>query len=936
MATLKKSPEKTKKLISKLLLFTSGGMEKPSSELIGSIARIREEYLSELTIKIIVSSEHLSNWQTALASSELQPMIQSGKCLLETVADQSQLNSTEFFSSNGFSYALLIPGEQLEQPANLNHIFGIKSSVWDEGKSFEIFFSESGKKGKGPGILAIPASRAGYLLPFLSRSEKSGSVFIGYILKKLGEEIECVVISQASPFRAKATKTPLYSRCRFFIEWFIRTPVQELKTRPHLKFPFLKQSSIFRLLFVLLAFVLFILVPVMSLNSGISGDEPNFQYPQALKIYNYFVSLGKDKSWEQSEVDMTSYGMSFDVVTVFIIKIFKIENIYELRHFLNGFTGWIALLFAGLLAVRLGGFRAGFIAIILTFLTPSFMGHVWNNPKDIPFATGYILGLYFIVRFIQELPNPRKSTIILTGLAIASAISVRVGGLLLIAYLGFFTGLYFLFSMRLKNLFRKDNFSVIKRAVIYMFLIALIGYFAGLILWPFGLQNPIKNPIIALGAFTNFATSLRQVFGGKFIWSDNVPWNYIPQYMLITIPVLVLFGFLLFLLFVRRMDQKYKYFWTFVLLFSFAFPIFYIIYKKSNVYGGWRHALFTFPPLAVMSALGYEYLLGIWKNKYFKYAVALFIAGLAFHPLRFTLVNHPFEYIYYNELIGGVDKAYGKYETDYYYHSIREGCNWLRKEIEPRLKRGEKIKVASNFSLSVLYYLRDLKDQVTVVYIRYYDKGDVDWDYAIVANSYMNPFQLKSGKFPPKHTIHTINVDQIPVCAIIQRTSKADYQGLRMLDQGRYEEGKVLLKKALDDNIDNETALMGIARAYIETNRPDSSLPYLGHLLSVYPDYDKGLNLVGIAYMNMNQLDKAFSVFERIVKVNPKFAAAYHNLGLIYMQNGNLNMAMSYFQNSINVNRGYKPSYLALAEVLRRMGRNEESKQVLEFAKQLK
>jgi tetratricopeptide (TPR) repeat protein len=936
MATLKKSSDKTKRFVSTLMLFTTDGMEKPDPQLIGSIARIREEFLSEITVKILVSPAHLSTWQVELASSELQALIQSGKCILETCVAQPKENPVDIEGSNGYRYVLLVPGEKLGQHANLNHVFGIKSTVWDEGKSFEIFFNENEKKIRNQGILAIPASRAGYLLPFLYRSEKSGIDFLRYILIKLGEKIDSVVINQPNPFVGKAKKTPLLSRCGFFIEWFLKIPLKELKTTPHLQFPFIRQSSIFRLLFVVLAFILFILIPVMSLNSGISGDEPNFQYPQALKIYNYFVTLGKDKSWEQTEVDMTSYGMSFDVVTVFIIKIFNIDNIYELRHFLNGFTGWIALLFAGLLAVRLGGFRAGLLTLILAFLTPSFMGHVWNNPKDIPFATGYILGLYFIVRFIQELPKPRRSTIILTGLAIASAISVRVGGLLLIAYLGFFTGLYFLFSMGLMKMFRKDNFSVIKRAVVYMFLIAVIGYFAGLILWPFGLENPIKNPIIALGAFTNFATSLRQVFGGKFIWSDNVPWNYIPQYMLITIPVLVLLGFVLFILFIKRMDQKYKYFWAFVLLFSFAFPIFYIIYKKSNVYGGWRHALFTFPPLAVMSALGYEYLLGVWKNKYFKYVVVLLFAGLAFHPLRFTVVNHPFEYIYYNELIGGVDKAYGKYETDYYYHSIREGCNWLRKEIEPRLKAGEKIKVASNFSLSVLYYLRDLKDQVTVVYIRYYDKGDVDWDYAIVANSYMNPSQLKSGKFPPKHTIHTIDVDKIPVCAIIQRTSKADYQGLRMLDQGRYDEGKVLLKKALEDNMDNETALMGIARAYIESYRPDSSLPYLGHLLKVYPDYDKGLNLVGIAYMNMNQLDKALSIFERIVKVNPKFAAAYHNLGLIYMQTGNLNMAMNYFQNSINVNRGYKPSYLALAEVLRRLGRNAESNQVLEFAKQFK
>ncbi|MFN8208160.1 MAG: hypothetical protein U0T82_12230 [Bacteroidales bacterium] len=606
MATIKKSPDKPKRLVSTLLLFTTDGMEKPSAQLIDSITKIKEEYLTELSIKILVSSKHLAPWQNDLSTSSLQPLIQSGKCVLEASVEQTQDNQAESGSYNGFRYVLLIPAEQLGLNANLNSLLGIKSSVWEEGKPFEIFYNENDKKIKTSGILAIPGSRAGYLLPFLNGYSKSGIAFLRYILVKLGEKIDRLDINQPNLFIGKAKKTQLLTRCGFFIDWFLKTPVRELKTKPHLQFPFLRQSSLFRLLFVVLAFALFILIPLMSLNSGISGDEPNFQYPQALKIYNYFVTLGKDKSWEQTEVDMTSYGMSFDVVTVFIIKIFNIENIYELRHFLNGFTGWIALLFAGLLAVRLGGFRAGLMALILAFLTPSFMGHVWNNPKDIPFATGYMLGLYFIVRFIQELPNPRRSTIILTGLAIASAISVRVGGLLLIAYLGFFTGLYFLVSMGLKNIFRKDNFSVIKRAIVYMFLIAVIGYFAGLILWPFGLENPIKNPIIALGAFTNFATSLRQVFGGKFIWSDNVPWNYIPQYMLITIPILVLLGFLLFLLFVKRMEQKHKYFWAFILLFSFAFPIFYIIYKKSNVYGGWRHALFTFPPLAVMSALGYE------------------------------------------------------------------------------------------------------------------------------------------------------------------------------------------------------------------------------------------------------------------------------------------------------------------------------------------
>ena len=37
------------------------------------------------------------------------------------------------------------------------------------------------------------------------------------------------------------------------------------------------------------------------------------------------------------------------------------------------------------------------------------------------------------------------------------------------------------------------------------------------------------------------------------------------------------------------------------------------------------------------------------------------------------LLNHPYEYIYYNQLVGGLNGAYGNYETDYYYVSSDRG-----------------------------------------------------------------------------------------------------------------------------------------------------------------------------------------------------------------------------------------------------------------------
>ena len=78
-----------------------------------------------------------------------------------------------------------------------------------------------------------------------------------------------------------------------------------------------------------------------------------------------------------------------------------------------------------------------------------------------------------------------------------------------------------------------------------MSIITVLGYLMGLLLWPYGIEAPFKNPISALSDMTNFAVSLRQIFEGKQVWSDNVPWYYLSKYILITVPIIVVFGFAL-------------------------------------------------------------------------------------------------------------------------------------------------------------------------------------------------------------------------------------------------------------------------------------------------------------------------------------------------------------------------------------------------------
>jgi tetratricopeptide (TPR) repeat protein len=374
-----------------------------------------------------------------------------------------------------------------------------------------------------------------------------------------------------------------------------------------------------------------------------------------------------------------------------------------------------------------------------------------------------------------------------------------------------------------------------------------------------------------------------------------------------------------------------------MLLFVSVFPIIYIIIKESNVYGGWRHVMFIFPGLAIISALGVNELILLFRKKYLQYIVIGIVSILALLPLRHIIANHPHEYIYYNSLSGGVKKAYGKYEMDYFYHSLKAGSDWvIRNKIEKaHLKDGEKIIVATNFRNPVLYYFRNYKDKVKVVYIRYYERGNSDWDYAILANSYINPYQLKKNKWPPANTIHTIDVDGKPINAILERTDKSDYHGYQLLNTGNSEAAIPFFKTAIAKDKNYEIAYYNLAQAYTNIGDYDNALQAITKCLKLYPNYNRGLNLLGLIYLNRKEYNSALQVFRKNMKVNPKYVASFYYVGVIYAQNGDYNTALKYLEETIQVNSRYKPAYILIGRIYALQGNNELSKRYIDYANSL-
>lgn len=354
--------------------------------------------------------------------------------------------------------------------------------------------------------------------------------------------------------------------------------------------------------FIVLMVALFFAMPLMSRDAGNSGDEDGFQWPYGEQVYNYYATGGKDTSCLENE-DMGMHGGFFDPLTVLVVKTFNIEDYSRLRHGMNAVFGWIGIFFAGLLAFRLRNWRAAVITTILLFLSPRYLGHSFNNPKDLIFASMMMAGIYYVFRLIQEYPKPKYSTSALLAVFASLAIVSRIAGYLLYLYLGLFFVIYYV-AVNKKNSLSKDNLKVVGRYAVFIVCIILVAFGITIALWPYIMSAPVKTSLKVFNGLSSYFVTILQVFEGTFQWSDYLPWYYTPKYILITSPVAVIVGLILFFIFCWR--KKEDRFWSFFVFFAFFFPVLWIVCTHANVYGGWRHALFAYPPMALAAGLGFE------------------------------------------------------------------------------------------------------------------------------------------------------------------------------------------------------------------------------------------------------------------------------------------------------------------------------------------
>jgi len=657
-------------------------------------------------------------------------------------------------------------------------------------------------------------------------------------------------------------------------------------------------------LFLGIGALICVIMLVQSLDVGFNGDD-EFQHAYSEALLDYYTGEnpdaaigenleGKEPRYNKKvkEGKMYLYGGFFDIVTGVLNRTMGYtvndEGYHTLRHLFNALFGFLAIFFTGLLAKQIAGWRAGILAMVLMFLSPRFLGHSLMNPKDIPFAAGYVIALYYMVKLLKGFPNFNWKTALGFVLGAALAISTRAGGFLIIAYFGLF-GIIDL-AIKASSQQLKINANTIGKYVGYGALASLGAFIVALAFWPYALDNPFTNPMNALNEFSKLGVKIRVLFAGENIMSDATPWYYSLSWIYRTIPLFALVGFVGSLVLIAKLAKQYHIVPVLLVIFAAIFPVFYVIIKDSTIHDGWRHLMFVYPPLLVTATLFWVTLeKQFLNNKNVKYAIYGVLGLFALDPALYIARNPHLAYTYFSPITGGVSGNYGDYETDYWGLSIKESIDWMEEEGIIAEDMTETITIMSNFSYVAQKYL-------TKKY-----KGKVN-----------------------------VTVNSTPIAIVLKDTEKYAMKGEQAIQARDFPKAIEQFTLETTKYPKNELGWLGLSNANINAGNAQAGLDAANTALGVAPNNLVGLYFKGLALLNQNKVSEAEKSFLTAVQTNDEYAVAHYYLGLISLNRKDYSTAESYAKKALatNKNGGFvKSIYKLFADLYQGMGNTDLANQ---------
>jgi hypothetical protein len=420
----------------------------------------------------------------------------------------------------------------------------------------------------------------------------------------------------------------------------------------------------------------------------LSNDEP-VQHSYGQLLLDWYAS-GLTDTRAFHYVNLYLYGGFFDLLAAGLERLLPIP-VWDLRHLLTGLAGLAGTWAAALTARRLGGERAAALTVLMLALTGAWSGAFFTHTKDVSFACAMTWALYFNTILVSGVAAPawrapRWPAVLGWALATGVALGLRVGGVFAVGYLGL--------SLLLVGFWHGGGWPALQRAWQSLWRPALVALtvVAGVtaVSWPWVFSGP-THLFDAATKFSQFTFALRTLLAGDYLWIADVPRSYLPHYLAVRLPELLLAGLLMGALLLVRRSIRFREHRSMSpgaadpggapahlpLLLAAGFPLLLALATRPALYNGIRHFTFLLPPLAIAAALAWEQAwraAAVSRQRLWRALLPLLLLVLAADAgLRWWQL-HPYQYVAYNHLPGGTAAAQDRYELDYWSDGLREAA----------------------------------------------------------------------------------------------------------------------------------------------------------------------------------------------------------------------------------------------------------------------
>ncbi len=425
------------------------------------------------------------------------------------------------------------------------------------------------------------------------------------------------------------------------------------------------------------------------------------------------------------------------------------RSVFMMRHLVTFLTFYLAaFLFHRLCWRRFGGGIA-LLACVSLVASPQLFSHAFYNTKDIAFLTAFVGAM---LALDSALTHPTWRAMLVHAVTTAVLLGTRV--------IGLFAVLLTAAGLLARRPTRRTLVQLLAYSGIVAVLLPLV--------WPVLRIDPIGIVKGAILASTSNPYTRTNLFRGEAVPASQLPWDYVPTWILITTPIILSALFVVgtgvvVAACVRSPRRSFFEQQRDVIVLSWFFiPVVGVVILRPVLYDGWRHLLFVYPAFVYLAAIGMEWLSAMATRRFAPARRRVVTAGLTgglllgLSPaIAFMVANHPLEHLYFNRLAGrDMETVKQRFELDYWGLTYRQSLEYI-----VRTDTARRIRVrAANYPGMANSLLLPERDRLRLRFTG----SDADADY------FVTNYRFHPEAYPYRDEVFRVRVGNASVASVFR------------------------------------------------------------------------------------------------------------------------------------------------------------------------